>query len=218
MEIPAALAPGATPLVACLLWLIVLIVALRKMNWKALRGVSVNVFCGAVVGLLLLWRIDVSVAPGLGFHFLGVTVLTLMFGWQIAMIGISLVTLVVTFGLQGDLSVWPLNSLIFGILPIMVSYGVYRMVQRQLPHHIFIYIFLCAFFGSMLAASVSVFASVGFLVLSGAYPSTYINETYLPFLPLYLFPEGLLNGFLTTVFIGLRPTWLSTFDDTPLRG
>lgn len=218
MHIPTALAPGPLLFGACLVWSLVLIAALRATAWERRRSDSWHVFFGAVVALLLLWRFDVSVAPGLGFHFLGVTVFTLMFGWPLGIIGVSLAALGVALSQQTAVSVWPLNSLLFGVIPVLVSDAVYRLVRRYLPRHVFIYIFLCAFFGSMLAACASVFAGTGYLVLSGAYALSYVGETYLPFLPLYLFPEGLLNGFLTTVFIGLRPAWLGTFDDPSRRG
>jgi uncharacterized membrane protein len=86
-------------------------------------------------------------------------------------------------------------------------------VHGHLPHHVFIYIFLCAFFGAILTAALTVFGLVGVLTATQTYSLTRIAEEYLPFLPLYLFPEGLLNGMLTTIFVGLRPQWLSTFDD-----
>jgi uncharacterized membrane protein len=213
VHIPVALIPNLVLVFAYLFWLVVLSTALSQINYKALQADFAHVFFGAVVALLLLWRFDVSITPGLGFHFLGVTVFTLMFGWPLGIVGVSLVTLGVALSQQTDIGAWPLNSLLFGVLPVMVSYSVYRLVRHSFPCHIFIYIFLCAFFGAMLAASVSVFAGVGYLVLSGVYSLSYIGETYLPFLPLYLLPEGLLNGFMTTVFIALRPNWLSTFED-----
>ncbi|MEZ5584987.1 MAG: energy-coupling factor ABC transporter permease [Candidatus Competibacteraceae bacterium] len=218
MHIPAALISNLSLILTYLFWLIALGAALRQIDYTALRTGFVHVFFGAVVALLVLWRFDVSVTPGLGFHVLGVTVFTLMVGWPLAILGVGLATLGVALSQPTDLSAWPLNSLLFGVLPVLVSYAIYRGVNRYLPRHLFIYIFLCAFFGSMLAASVSVFAGIGYLVLSGAYSMPYISETYLPFLPLYLLPEGLLNGFMTTVFVALRPAWLSTFDDSTLRG
>ncbi|NJN47622.1 MAG: molecular chaperone DnaJ [Candidatus Competibacteraceae bacterium] len=218
MHIPIALIPNSLLIFTFLCWLLVIGVALRHINSKTLSAGFIHVFLGAVVALLLLWRFDVSVTPGLGFHFLGVTVFTLMVGWPLGIIGVSLATLGIVLSQQADLGAWPLNSLLFGALPVFVSYAIYRLVYRYLPRHIFITIFLCAFFGAMLAASVSVFAGVGYLVLSGAYSMAYISETYLPFLPLYLLPEGLLNGFMTTVFIALRPAWLSTFDELTPRG
>ncbi|MCP5086888.1 MAG: hypothetical protein GY952_08825 [Rhodobacteraceae bacterium] len=51
------------------------------------------------------------------------------------------------------------------------------------------------------------------LLATGTYTLDRIAYEYLPFLPLYLLPEGLLNGMLTAIFIGLRPEWLTTFDE-----
>ena len=54
---------------------------------------------------------------------------------------------------------------------------------------------------------------VGLLVANNVYSFDEIVQSYLPFLPLFLFPEGFLNGMLITVFIGIRPHWLKTFDE-----
>ena len=51
------------------------------------------------------------------------------------------------------------------------------------------------------------------LIMTETYTATRISNEYLPFAPLYLFPEGLLNGMITTVLIGVRPDWLKTYDD-----
>jgi len=51
------------------------------------------------------------------------------------------------------------------------------------------------------------------LIATETYTFTRISTEYLPFVPLYLFPEGLLNGMMTTALIGVRPNWLKTYDD-----
>mgnify|MGYP000084126520 CR=1 FL=1 len=52
------------------------------------------------------------------------------------------------------------------------------------------------------------------LVALDVYPFERIAREYLPFLPLYLFPEGLMNGMLTAVFVGMKPEWLRSFDES----
>ncbi|MCB1771174.1 MAG: energy-coupling factor ABC transporter permease, partial [Candidatus Competibacteraceae bacterium] len=148
----------------------------------------------------------------LGFHLLGVTVYTLMFGWSLGVIGASLIMLAVTVT-NGDWAAFAANALLLGALPVSISYGVYVLVDRYLPRHLFIYIFLCAFFNAMLAAGVTVWALVALLVVTETYTFARISSEYLPFLPLYLFPEGLINGMVITVLVGLRPDWLKTYDD-----
>jgi len=66
---PVALIPNSLLIFTYLCWVLVLGVALRHINFKTLPAGFIHVFLGAVVALLLLWRFDVSVTPGLGYHF-----------------------------------------------------------------------------------------------------------------------------------------------------
>lgn len=213
MNIPAHLLPAGWLIVAHVVFAIVLILAIRQAPWGRLRsGRDQHVFLGSVVGLLLLWSLEAGIAPGLGFHFLGATVVTLMFGWSLAVIALSLASLATAL-MAGGLEALSVNALLLGVLPVTVSYGIWRLVSGYLPHHVFVYIFLCAFVAAILAAGSAVLALAGLLLAAEAAPAWRVTDEYLPFLPLYLFPEGVLNGMLTTVFVGLRPQWLATFDD-----
>lgn len=214
MNLTDTLLPADLLFFANFIWLLVLLQALRRAPWQSFLASSKlqHVFLGASMALFLMWIFEVGVRPALGFHFLGVTVYTLMFGWSLSVIGASLIAVGVTLT-SGDWSALASNALLLGILPVSTSYGVYYLVHRYLPRHLFIYIFLCAFFNAMLAAGAAVLALVVLLVVTDTYTFVRISNEYLPFLPLYLFPEGLLNGMVTTVLIGLRPEWLKTYDD-----
>lgn len=214
MNLTDALLPADLLLIADFVWLLVLLQALRGAPWRPLlaRSRLQHVFLGASLALYLMWIFEAGIRPGLGFHFLGVTTYTLMFGWSLSTIGVSLVAVGVTLT-GGDWAALGMNALLLGVLPVSTSYGVYYLVQRHLPHHLFIYIFLCAFFNAMLAAGAVVLALVAMLVLTETYTYARISGEYLPFVPLYLFPEGMLNGMVTTVLIVLQPDWLMTYDD-----
>ncbi len=213
MNIPSHLLPSDWLFFADVVGAVVLWQAIRYAPWRQLRAAGLQqLFSGSVVALLLLWSLGAGLKPGLGFHFLGVTVFTLMFGWSMGVLGVGLATLGLALK-GGGLEAVALNALLFGALPVSVSYLVYQWVDRHLPHHIFIYIYLCAFLGAMLAAGCAVLAMVGLLVANNVYSFDEMVQSYLPFLPLFLFPEGVLNGMLITVFIGIRPHWLKTFDD-----
>ncbi len=214
MNLTDALLPGDLLLFANFVWLLVLLQALRAAPWRLFLTSSKlqHVFLGASVVLFLMWIFEVGVRPALGFHFLCVTVYTLMFGWSLGVIGASLAAVAVTSA-SGDWAALAMNALLLGVLPVSISFGVYALVHRYLPHHLFIYIFLCAFFNAMLAAGVAVLALVILLVVTDTYSFARISNDYLPFVPLYLFPEGLLNGMMTTALIGLKPDWLKTYDD-----
>lgn len=214
MNLTDTLLPSDLLYFANLVWLAVGLYALRSVPWRQFLASPKlqHLFLGALVVLFLMWNFEVGVRPALGFHFLGLTVLTLMFGWSLGVIGASLVTVAVTC-LQGHWAAMAMNALVLGVLPVSVSYGIYRLVYRYLPHHLFVYIFLCAFFNAMLAAGAAVMMLVILLVASDAYTFTRISNEHLPYLPLYLFPEGMLNGMVITALIGVRPDWLKTYDD-----
>lgn len=199
---------------AYFLWVLIGLKALQFAPWRLLLASSriQQVWFGASLVLFLLWNFEVGVRPALGFHFLGATVYVLMFGWSLAVIGVSLISVAVTF-IHGDWAALAMNALILGIVPVSTSYGIYWLVHRYLPRHLFIYIFLCAFFNAMLAAGAAVLTMAVLLIMTETYTATRISNEYLPFAPLYLFPEGLLNGMITTVLIGVRPDWLKTYDD-----
>ena len=214
MHITDHLLPGDLLFFANFIWLLVLLQAGRTAPWRLLLAQSTrqHVFLGASFALFVIWTFAVGVRPGLGFHLMGVTVYTLMFGWALSVIGVSLVMAAVTV-LSGDWSALALNALMIGVLPVSVSYLIYSLVHRYLPRHLFIYIFLCGFFNAMLASAVTMLGLMALLVVAEVYPFSRISSDYLPFVPLFLFPEGLLNGMMITALIGVRPDWLKTYDD-----
>ena len=214
MNLTDALLPGDWLAFANFVWLALVLQAARAAPWRAFLANSPvqHVFLGATVVLVLAWSFEVGVRPALGFHFLGATVYTLMFGWSLGVIGVSLAAVAVA-SWSGNWASLALNALLLGVLPVSTSYAIYLLVHRYLPHHLFVYIFLCAFFNAMLAAGAAVLTLVVLLVVAEVYPFARISAEYLPFVPLYLFPEGLLNGMMITALIGLRPDWLKTYDD-----
>lgn len=214
MDLPEGLLPVSWLWAGHVLYGTVLAVAAARAPWSRFRDNELqHVFLGACVVLLLLWSIRAGITPGLGFHFLGATVFTLMFGWQLAVIGLSLVLAGVTFHNAADWLALPLNALATVVVPVMVSHGVYRLVDRYLPNHFFVYIFLCAFLGAGVALAANAGAWIWLLTASGVYPMKHVAYEYLPFLPLIVLPEAVLNGMIATALVGLRPRWVVTFDD-----
>ena len=175
MNLTDALLPTDWLLCAYFVGLPVLLQAVRRAPWRLFLAERrrQHVFLGASVALFFMWIFEAGVRPALGFHFLGVTVYTLMFGWSLATIGVSLIAGAVA-SLSGDWLALAANALVLGVLPVATSYGVYRLVYRYLPHHLFIYIFLCAFLNGMLAAGAAVLALVA-LLASGEAPSWQIG-------------------------------------------
>lgn len=192
----------------------VFLLALKHAQWWHMRiNHDMHVFLGMIVALLLIWTMKAGFAEGLSLHLVGATLFTLMFGWSFAIIGLSAVLLGVTIMGGAGWSTYALNALIMVILPVSTSYAIYYLVDRKLPNHFFIYIFLNAFFGAALAITVSMFASVWIMYMADVYSMEYIVYNFLRYLPLLLFPEAFVTGMLMTMFVLFFPKWVSTFDD-----
>lgn len=215
LHIPASLMPPAVLLIANGLFLAMLLYAVTKIPLRKLLANKPNqhVYFGAMVMLLLLWGIKAGITPGLGFHHLGATLFTLMFGWPLAIVGLSIIMFasvmmqhneVVSVGVNGCLSI---------VVPVLSSYAVLKLTHKYLTDNFFVYIFVVAFFGAGIAVAVSRVSSILLLSLVGAYPDAKLIEESLLYLPLFMFPEAFITGMLISVFVVYKPDWVMTFDD-----
>jgi uncharacterized membrane protein len=214
MDLPADLLPTPWILAAHVLYIALINLALRHAPWTQLRRTdTLNVFVGACVGLGVLWSLKAGISPGLNFHLLGVTLLTLTFGWSLAVIGSSLVLLMTTLNGAGDWETFSVNALLMGALPATVTLSVLRLSERWLPPNFFVYVLVDAFLAAGLAMTATTLAASILFILSGIYILDQLSYEYLPYLPLVALPEALINGLLVTLLVGLRPEWVATFDD-----
>lgn len=183
--------------------------------WHQLKeSGSLNILLGMVVADMVIWMLKAGFAPGLSIHLLGATLLTLMFGWAFAILGISLVLVAHTINDGGGWMALPLEIILLGAVPAIFSFALYRFVDSWLPNNFFIYIFLVAFFGAALAAASAVFATSLVQIASGAYSPDQVWHDYTRYALLIMFPEGFVTGMLMTLFVAYRPEWVSTFDDS----
>ncbi len=213
MNLISDLVPGAWLIP---LWLMtggVFVYMLRRARWDILgQRQNLNVFLAATVVVLGLWLIKTGIKPGLNFHMLGATVLTLMFRPWFALLALALVITGITVQ-NGEYRAFPANFLIMGLAPVLVSWGIYRLVDSRLPNHLFIYIFLNAFFAPALAILSVGILSTSFVALAGAYPMDYLMEDYLPFYFLMGWAEAFATGMAITLMVVYKPEWVATFDD-----
>jgi len=201
------------------LWLLWLSSALigGLIAWRAswtmlLDRRNLNIFLGATVAVLALWLIKTGIKPGLSFHLLGATVLTLMFRPLFALFGLGLVVAALTLW-HGEYAAFAPNFLLMGGVPVAVSWAIYRIVDRRLPNHLFIYLFLNAFFGAAVAIFAVGITSTGFAALSGSYSLHYLLDEYLPYYLLMAWSEAFLTGMVLTLMVIYKPEWVATFDD-----
>lgn len=218
MNIPDHLLPSAWYWLSHIVAIGLLALAWRRASFTSLKeNWRLNLLLGACVTLMVLWSIKTGVKPGLNFHVLGATALTLMFGWPLALFALAVVVLGVTLaGVADGVSAWQalsINFLLMAVVPVAVSHGIFRFVDRRLPNHFMIYVFLCGFFGAALAMAATGFSATLVLALSGTYALDYLTSQYLPYFILMGWSEAILTGMAVTLMAVYRPAWVCTFDD-----
>ncbi len=214
MSIPYGLLSPAWYLSAAVVYALVLFLAVRRAPWQSLKDESqLHVYLGTCVLLMPLWLIKTPILAGLDYHYLGATLLTLMFGWRLAIVGMSVVLAAAVFNGNLDWAAYPLNALIMGGVPVAVSHAVWRASERHLPPNFFIYVFVAAYAGAALAVAGAVMSAVTILRLAGAYSIAQLADKYFPLIVLLMVPEAFITGMLIALMVALRPGWVGTFDD-----
>ena len=220
MNLPDALLPSLWVGSGWVLFLAVLGVALYRAPWYHLRDSrAANTWLAACVAVMLLWSLEGGIAAGLHFHLLGMTVLTLMFGWQFAIISVVLALVGVTANGDAGWGAFAWNVLAMGVVPVLVTTLLLRFSLRSLPANFFVYVFFVAFLGGVLSMGLVGLTTSLLLFWSDVYPWKVVSGSYLPVYLLLLFPEGFVSGMLMSIIVVYRPEWVSTFDDNYyLRG
>lgn len=200
------------------LWIIaalILMWAVKTAPWHKVKGdaVAQRVFGVTAILIYAIWSVKASIGPGLGFHFLGATVVTLMFGWQFALLLFALVISVLTIMGGAGWDAWGANLMTLAAVPVAVTWVALLLSYRHLPRHFFVYTFLNAFLVGALSMIVSVLVLSVVLVWGDVISWARLSYQFLPMLPMMAAPEAFLNGFIMTILIVNRVEWVSTFTD-----
>ncbi|HHH37994.1 MAG TPA: molecular chaperone DnaJ [Sedimenticola sp.] len=196
------------------LYSLLLLLAVRLGNWRRLLdSEQLNVFLGSCVALILLWQVRAQIDPAWAFHLLGVTTLTLMFGWSLAVAGASIVLLAVTINGSQDWGGFFLNALTLAVLPATLTQFSLVLARSYLPKNFFVYVLVNAFLTAGFVGLVSGYLTSWLLVLSGRFTLLELEQNFIPFFPLMFLPEAILNGWIMTILVLYRPRWVGSFSD-----
>jgi uncharacterized membrane protein len=166
------------------------------------------------LGLLVgVWSMKAGITPGLSVRFLLVTALTLMHGWQLAVIGAALVLGVLSFTGQADWAAFGANLLCMAIVPALATARLHEFVHSRLPHNYFIYFFITVFVGSAIAYNLAGLLRIALLALSGSLEAAHAGPEYFAILPFMSFGEAFVNGMVMAMAVVYRPRWVMSFDD-----
>ncbi len=167
---------------------------------------------GAMVLLMLTWTFRAGLSEGLSVHFLGMTALTLMFGWDLAILAGAMAMLGITLVGVERVDMLAINFVAIVVVPATLTITLLRYIEKRYPPNFFAYLFLAAFIGGGFAVASSGLTLSLVLGLSGIHSWQTIYQEYISFLPLIMFPEGLINGILMTAVMVFHPDWIRTFD------
>ncbi|MHA5687287.1 energy-coupling factor ABC transporter permease, partial [Pseudomonas aeruginosa] len=144
---------------------------------------------GTMLGLFLLWLVRRDFESGLSFHFIGMTAVTLLLDWPLAIV----VGLVAQLGLcllgRQDWLAIGVNGVLLVAIPALIAELAALFVEKRQPRNLFVYIFCCGFFPAALTAVVVLLLGLGVVWIDGLFPMPPWLEDFAGYLWLIMFPE-----------------------------
>lgn len=206
-------------LVTAVLFLLVLVQAARSVDWRGFSRDNAlqHSFFGAAVALGFLWQLRAGISPGLAIHIFGMTVITLMLGWALAVFSGLLALVITVITGREPATMFAANGLITVMVPALVSHGIMLWERRRNFRNFFAYIFFCGFFGAGLAVAAAGTVMCLLLWSSGTYDFEDLVNEYIRYLPLFMLPEGFVNGTIVTGLMVFHPDRLTTLDQNRYR-
>ncbi|BCG23029.1 energy-coupling factor ABC transporter permease [Pseudomonas tohonis] len=167
---------------------------------------------GTVLALFLLWMVRRDFDSGVSYHFIGMTAVTLLLDWPLAVLGGVVAQLALLALGRQDFAALGINGALLVLLPVLVTECCAIWVERFQPRNLFVYIFCCGFFPAALAALLCTLFGLGILWLDGIFPMPPWLEDFVGYLWLVMFPEAFINGTAVTALVVFYPDWLETFN------
>ena len=187
--------------------------ALLFRPWLPLRhGPLQNPWLAAMALLPFLWGTSRLLPSGIALHVSSACLMTLMFGWPLAMW--TLLPVTVISSVAGRYQLPDIGGMVshlvwFGLVPGTLALGLGLLVRRLLPHHLFVFILGRAFVATALAVNLT-----GYLAyLAGRKPDTLGLEEWLLGYLLLGWGEAFGTGMLVAIFVAFKPEWLLTYSD-----
>ena len=214
--IGAELLSAQTLIVGWLIYVTVLLWAVCRAPWVELFTDSrrQHLLFGTVFALFLLWLVRRDFDTGVSYHFIGMTAVTLLLDWPLALVG----GLVAQIGLvllgRQDLAAMGVNGALLIALPVLVTECGAILVERAQPRNPFVYIFVSGFFAAALSALLCLLLALWLLWFDEIFAMPYWLEDFVGYLWLIIFPEAFINGMVVSALVVFCPEWLETFNRT----
>lgn len=172
-----------------------------------------HVLLGASVVFFLVWNFAATIGSGLSFHLLLMTLSVLMFGAQFALMSAFLALLGVAIVGNAGWQVFGLNFMVMAFLPVMISWWLTKLAYRYLDRSFFVFVLFNGFFVAAFSTFVALIFSAGVMALSEVQTLATLKQSFLPYIPMMVIPEGFVTGMTVGAMILIKPHWLSCFTD-----
>jgi uncharacterized membrane protein len=207
---PQTLAVGWLIYVPAIAW------AVARAPWVELFTDSrrQHLLFGTVFALFMLWLVRRDFDTGVSYHFIGLTAVTLLLDWPLAILGGLIAQLALVLLGRQDFIAVGINGALLILLPVLITECCAILVERAQPRNLFVYIFCSGFLAAALSALVCLLLGLGLLWHDGIFVMPYWLEDFIGYLWLIIFPEAFINGMVVSALVVFSPEWLETFNRT----
>lgn len=215
MNLPVQLFPSDVWWLANFVFAILVFISARQAPWRTVldNAVMVNALVALLIGAFIFWQFNAGIRPGFNFHILGSTLFMLMFGWQIAVVVLTLVMLATWFRMGLEWGTLGLNGLLMIVLPVLFSAWLLRFSKKNLPKNLFLFVLLNGFLCAALAVGLTLAAATLLMLFLSHYSWGEIQHHYLFLLPAFMLTEAFITGMLITAFTVFQPQAVMNFSD-----
>lgn len=174
----------------------------------------VNALVALIIGAFIFWQFNAGIRPGFNFHILGATLFMLMFGWQVAIIALTLVMSATWLRAGLDWNTLGLNGLLMITIPVLFSEWLLRFSKRRMPKNLFLFVLWNGFLCGAMAVALNTLVATLLLLLLSKYNWGEVQHHYLMVAPIIMLTEAFITGMLITAFTVFQPQAVMNFSDT----
>jgi uncharacterized membrane protein len=157
----------------------------------------------------IAWTFRTTLAGGPSLHWLAAPLALFVLGPRWAAVAVVGGGLLAWANGAREAAALPAALLIDGLLPIAVAWGWLKLIEHRLPAHLFVYLFVAVFAGTLVSVFVAG-AAERLLYAAGAGRGT-ASDWWIALLIL-ADGEAVTTGFIVSGLAIFRPEWLQTFD------
>lgn len=185
-------------------------VALMMRPWRMLEGGDLlSPLMGTLVVLPWIWAIPGLQTMPLPLQLSGACAVTLMMGWPLAILVLTIVAVLSSLITNAEFSVLVTQLFWHGVLPATLALCVGAVIRRWAGTNLFVYILGRAFAGTIACTFISsALAQFAGYELPNIRPGLSLIGHWL-----LAWGDGFMTGILAAIFVAYRPQWLATWSD-----